>query len=340
MNSLYLIIFPGLPEQNNLKYPMKTKTTQCSNMRFARRFQLQPPRPTIAVFLDQYRAALVGQMAKSFEVVRLALLAFLGPIANRDISFLSSGMLQQFVCHLLIQHTAGTVLKKMAFIQKALEKAVAQGWLVANPMHQVQLPAYRPEHPVRPLADDAIKCIYGAAHDDEWRCVIVLGFYGLLSFPEMAIAQTQDVDLLKGKLSLQTRRTGWPVDLAAPACSFLRNYLQQVGANGPLLPRLSTFSRRRFNAGFRRLLMRAGIPARDIRFASLRLSALVYLSHAGVSGNVIRSVVGHTSARSVLSWHVTPAPRVNLSCLPDVTRCQHRSEQDVPSVPSDLSYEI
>jgi hypothetical protein len=276
--------------------------------------------PSVSDYLLQHQTSLVGKAAKAFALVRYSLLAFLGPLANRGISVLTPAILDQFIRQLLIQYTSGTVLKKMAFIEKALDTAVAQRWLVANPMHQVQLPAYRPEHPVRPLADDEMKCIYGAANDNEWRCVTVLGFYGLLSFSEMAIARTKDVDLLNGKLSFQTR-TRSPIDLALPACSFLYNYLQRVRANGPLLPRLSIFSRRRFNAGFRRLLMRAGISARDVRFASLCLSALVYLSHAGVSGNVIQAVVGHTAAKSVLSCHLMSAPRVNLSSLPDITGC-------------------
>jgi len=304
----------------------------------ARFSRIQPHvSPSISDYLLQYQASLAGKAAKAFELVRQALLAFLGPVANSNISALGTPTLQHFASKLLIQYTAGTVLKKMGFVQKALGMAVAQGWLVANPMHQVQIPAYLPEHPVRPLTDEYLKYLYGAAPNHEWRCVIVLGFYGLLSFPEMVIVRTQDIDLLGGKLSLRSRRTGWLIGLAAPACSFLRNYLQQVGANGSLLPRLSTFSRRRFNAGFRRLVRRAGIPARDIRFASLRLSALAHLSHAGVSGNLIGAALGHKSTRSVISWRVTASPRVNLSWLPDVTRCQHCSEQDMPS---DLGYDI
>jgi hypothetical protein len=129
---------------------------------------LLPSSPTIIAFLDQYRATLTGKPAQGFELVRKSLLTFLGPIADRDIFLLTVSMLQQFVNQLLIQYTSGTTLKKMAFVRNALEKAVAQGWLIANPMRQVQLPAYRPEHPVCRLTDDELKCVYGAAPDDEW----------------------------------------------------------------------------------------------------------------------------------------------------------------------------
>lgn len=288
-------------------------------------------RPSVSDYLLRYQTSLTGKAARTFEQVRYALLAFLGPLASRDISVLSPALLQQFICQLLIQYASGTVLKKMAFIQKALETAVAQGWVIQNPMRQVQLPAYRPKHPLCPLTDNELKYLYGSAPDNEWRCVFVLGFYGLLTFSEMAVAQAEDFDILSGKLSVRGRRSRLPIDLAAPACSFLGDYLQEVGATGPLLPRIGTFSRRRFNAGFRRLLRRTGIPTRDVRFASLRLSALAHLSRGGVSGNVMRAALGHWSSKSSSSWCLARAPRVNLGCLPDITGRQSRCEQGIIS---------
>jgi hypothetical protein len=137
----------------------------------------------------------------------------------------------------------------------------------------------------------------------------VLGFYGLLAFAELGIARAEDIDISSRTLRVHSRRARLPIELALPACSFLRSYLQQVGANGPLLPRLGTFSRRRFNAGFRRILMRAGIPARDVRFASLRLSAMVHLSNAPCSGNC------HPGGACTRVFDITPfvAPQAGAS---------------------------
>lgn len=294
-------------------------------------------RPSVSDYLLRYQTSLTGKAARAFEQVRYSLLAFLGPLASREISVLSPALLQQFICQLLIQYASGTVLKKMAFIQKALETAVAQGWVIQNPMRQVQLPAYRPQHPVCPLTDDELEYLYRSAPDNEWRCVVVLGFYGLLTFSEMAVAQAEDFDILNGKLSIRSRRPRLPIELAAPACRFLRSYVQEVGATGPLLPRIGTFSRRRFNACFRRLMRRAGIPALDVRFASLRLSALTHLSNGGVSGTVMRAGLGHSPVKLGVSWCLTPVPRINLRCLPDITGCQSRCEQGVTS---HLNYDI
>jgi hypothetical protein len=64
-----------------------TNNTQRSRIALAKVSQIhQLVRPSLSDYLFQYQTSLMGAAAKAFQLVRYSLLAFLGPLASRDIS--------------------------------------------------------------------------------------------------------------------------------------------------------------------------------------------------------------------------------------------------------------
>jgi integrase len=160
-----------------------------------------------------------------------------------------------------------------------------------------------------------------AVADPEWRSLVLFGFYTGQRLGDLARLRWNNVDLVSGRLTLVTAKTGkrlsipWPV----PLRKHIEGLPRGTDANAPLHPRscrivesqqgrTGTLSRQ-----FGELLMKSGVREKvshtDIRgvsrsgprtvhalsFHSLRRTATTLLHEAGVPQAIAQAFIGHDS---------------------------------------------
>jgi integrase len=187
-----------------------------------------------------------------------------------------------------------------------------------------------------------------AVADDEWRSLILFGFYTGARLGDIAAARWQQIDLEAGGFTYTSRKTGRTTIIPMPAV--LRAHVEKMPAGDdpaqPLHPRaFASWSLRQqsntLSRSFGELLASAGLIAERPRqkmthgkgraakregsglsFHCLRHTAVSLLKSAGVSDAVARDIAGHESAEvSRLYTHIEDgAKREALDRLPDLTR--------------------
>jgi len=184
--------------------------------------------------------------------------------------------------------------------------------------------------------------------DDEWRSLVLFGFYTGARLGDVARLTWQNLDLVTEEMSYKSGKTGRQV--VTPLSGALLRHIQTLPAGDdpkqPLHPRSFEIVKKdgkaqRLSNQFADILADAGLIAarshnvedgqkrngRDTRrnvseisYHSLRHTAVSLLKTAGVSDAVAQDLVGHESAE--ISRHYThieaPAKRAAVDKLPEI----------------------
>jgi integrase len=185
-----------------------------------------------------------------------------------------------------------------------------------------------------------------AACDDEWRSLVLFGFYTGARLGDLAMLTWQNIDLQRNEVHYTSRKTGRTV--IVPLANALRTHVESLPAGDdpkqPLHPRAyravvnegrtGTLSRQ-----FAELMADAGLVAArthkapkktkgrnarrnvsEISFHALRHTAVSLLKSAGVSDAIARDLAGHESAEvSRLYTHIDEtAKRSAVNKLPEI----------------------
>ncbi len=225
--------------------------------------------------------------------------------------------------------TANGALKILRVI---LGVAEADGVLVRNPARFVKSLKVKGESTRRPFSLAELKRVLAAA-DDEWRSMILFGFYTGQRLGDLAALTWQNVDLQRGELRLVTGKTGRRIIL--PLAQPLRDHLERLPAGddpkAPLHPRAAAVVARQGRVGnlsnqFSDLLAQTGLVearthrapkdgkgdgsgrqgkrhASELSFHSLRHSFVTALKSTGAAEAVAMDLAGHDSAE--ISRHYT-----------------------------------
>lgn len=213
-----------------------------------------------------------------------------------------------------------------------LGSAEADGALVRNPARFVKSLKVRGENTRRPFTLAELKRVLEVA-DDEWRSLVLFGFYTGQRLADLASLTWQNVDLQRGELRLVTGKTGRRMIL--PLAKPLRDHLERLPAGddpkAPLHPRTAGVVARQGRVGnlsnqFIDLLAQAGLVkarthkapkdgagdgagrkakrhASELSFHSLRHSFVTALKATGAAEAVAMDLAGHDSAE--ISRHYT-----------------------------------
>jgi integrase len=225
--------------------------------------------------------------------------------------------------------TANVHLKILRIMFGAAE---ADGVLLRNPARFVKSLKVRGESTRRPFTLAELKRVLEVA-DDEWRSLILFGFYTGQRLADLAGLTWQNVDLQRGELRLVTGKTGRRMIL--PLAKPLRDHLERLPAGddpkAPLHPRMAGVVARQGRVGnlsnqFIDLLAQAGLVkarthkapkdgtgdgagrkakrhASELSFHSLRHSFVTALKATGAAEAVAMDLAGHDSAE--ISRHYT-----------------------------------
>lgn len=270
--------------------------------------------------------------AKYDQTTRL-FLAFLEGKAAQDLSTIRQDDIARFrdeQAKRVARSTANVMLKIVRIIFTAAE---ADGAIIrSEARHVKRLKVKNEQSSRRAFTLPELKAIL-AQCDDEWRSLVLFGFYTGQRLGDLATLTWQNLELSQKELRLTNRKTGRSVviPLAAP---LLRN-IEQLPAGDdpkqPVHPRAFDLVMRHGRAGalsnqFGDILAAAGLvetrshkveddkkrkgraakrAVSEISFHSLRHTNVSLLKNAGVSDAVAQDLVGHESAEvSRLYTHI------------------------------------
>jgi integrase len=220
---------------------------------------------------------------------------------------------------------AATVNFAHKAIASAFEVARRQAFIEANPAHAVD---YLPTHPERvekgTFSPEQVAALTVAAPSNDWRGVILLGYFAGLRLKDCLSLTWGNIDLPNRALSLiprKTARTG--KGLLIPMHPQLEEFFLKHPAgkrdSDPvfrLLYRLSVGGNRGASRTFQNIMAKAGVASGTLReragksgrkvaersFHSLRHSFVTALAHANVGIELRRRLAGHASELQSLHY--------------------------------------
>lgn len=263
------------------------------------------------------------------------LLKQLGKRADRALSTLSHRDIETFRdAQAKTKSPAGANLA-LKIVKSCFGAAVAKRQLEFNPGEHVESVAEEAGQR-RPFTREEIQTLLRSA-PEEWRTMILLGFFTGQRLGDCAALTWRSVDLAAGTLSLTTAKTGRRIVL--PIAPPLQRHLMNLAGDNPDAPLCPSMHGKRtalLSNQFHSVMVKAGLVERrphqsmgkgrdarrtvsPISFHSLRYSAVSELKNAGVSEAIAMDLVGHES--TAISRHYTriadDAKRQALNKLPD-----------------------
>lgn len=200
-------------------------------------------------------------------------------------------------------------------LRSALNAAVAQGHLVHNPANAVDL--LPPDGSVRDkFTHDQIEILLQTAESEEWRGLILVGYFVGARLGTCAKLLFEDVDFVNKTIRFvpeKQQRAKVPKTMVVPLHPQLLEWLAaRKRTSGPIFPTLSrmkTGGMTGLSLTFRALMDKAGIECSvkdavgkgrkvfSLSFHSLRHTFNSDLANANVSQEIRRKLIGHASDR-------------------------------------------
>ncbi len=305
--------------------------------------------PTARTFTARWLARTAGEVsratrAKYEQVVRM-FLESLGPLADAEMHRITEAHVVKFRDDQAARVSAVSANLYFKIVRSILAAAEAAGALTKNPARYVKVLKSSRESARRAFTLPELNRLLAVA-DDEWRSMILFGFYTGARLGDIAAAQWQQLDLQAGLFTYSSNKTQRTTIIPLPRA--LRAHIEQMPAgDDPGQPlhawAFASWSLRgqsnTLSRSFGELLASAGLTAKRPRqkaeygkgravgreggglsFHCLRHTAVSLLKNAGVSDAVARDIAGHESAEiSRLYTHIEDSAKLEaLERLPDL----------------------
>jgi integrase len=307
--------------------------------------------PTARAFVEGWLRRTAGEVSAAtrvkYEQTGRMFLECLGPLADDRMDRITEGHIVRFRDAQAERVSPVSANLYYKIVRSILAAAEAAGALTKNPARHVKVLKTSRESARRAFTLPELNRLLAVA-DDEWRSMILFGFYTGARLGDIAAARWQQIDLQTGTFTYTARKTGRTTIIPLPRV--LLAHVEKMPAGDdpaqPLHPR--TFKawnlRQQSNSlsrSFGELLATAGLVAerprqkkkdgkgraarRDgggLTFHCLRHTAVSLLKNAGVSDAVARDIAGHESPEVArLYTHIEDSTkREALDLLPDLTK--------------------
>jgi integrase len=306
------------------------------------------PSQTGRLFLTEWvylKKSLVAQgtwRKYSDEVKRF--LDSLGNRADMDISTINRADVYAFQVNMASKLSVGTANVGLKIIRIALNDAKRNGLIDSNPAEEVKVLSKKDVDQVRrPFTLPELKRLLDLA-DEEWKGMILFGFYTGQRLQDIALANWQSIDLVKKKWSFVTIKTNQrkSLPLAEPLIKHLMSLGNSDDPKKPVFSEIAASIDRTGRVGqvsndFHDLLVAAGLLSarskqstgkgrgarrqqNELSFHCLRHTNNSLLKQAGVPESVVMAFVGHeTPEVSALYTHVEESALKDATAkLPDL----------------------
>ena len=322
------------------------------------------PSSTVRAHFESWLARKKPEIAEStftfYQGKAARFLAWLGERADAELARINAADILAFRKDEAERVAPPSVNHALKFLRSVLEQAKRDGLIMDNPAEGVALLKKRGESTRRPFTLPELGRLL-AVVDEEWRSLVLCGFYTGARLGDLARLSWANVDLEHDELRFVAGKTGRRQVL--PLATPLRRHLKTMPAGDdpqqPLHPRASGILVRQGNRvanlsrEFYDLMAKAGlVPARpvkshhkakpgterparastrratEISFHALRHTATSLMKNAGISPAIVGEFVGHESdAVNRVYTHIeTASLRRAADALPDLLRAAGSGE--------------
>lgn len=281
---------------------------------------------TVKEWLDEWLKRKESKVSRSTcYLYKIAVKSFVRWLGKRSSQRLESVTRDDLIRFLEHAHGGGRSAKTANQYKKSLANAFRQathaGLLLVNPADGIENLPQEDSVDRQPFSEREIAALITAAqHDPEWRTAILIGAYTGLRISNCTRMKWSDVNLEKGMIQVepvkQRRASVRKKVLTIPLHNTLATALSTIPVSDdpeavlfPRLSRVSISGRNGLNAEFREIMKKAGIDRKVVRsreqghprevarksFHSLRHAANSLMAEAGVSQELRREILGHTS---------------------------------------------
>jgi integrase len=290
-------------------------------------------------FLTEWLAARKAEIDQKtfarYERVIRAVLEFLGSKAQRQLREITPVDVRKFRDKLATSgRTANTVNGLMNVLRMAFKSAHDAGYVEVNPCAQVKMLKNARSGVKDVFTEPQIAALIKAAPHDDWRGLILCGYLTGLRLSDCAQLQWSNVDLDKGLITSQTRKTGKVVHvpLHPTLATWLCKQTRGIG-KAQVFRSLAGTRQSKISEQFSVIVKRAGIRGRllhtasgaghnvsSLTFHSLRHSFNSAMANAGVALEVRQKLTGHASAQMNAQYtHHELAPlRAAIGVIPSI----------------------
>ncbi len=269
---------------------------------------------TVREFFDNWIAGKELSKAEHtglrYKGAKEAFLKSLGKRADLSLSAVGARDVESFRDARLKIVGSGTVGDDLKIIRSAFNRARRQGTIHANPCEAVDIPKSEKQER-EPFTPGEVSALVATA-PEEWKTVILLGFYAGLRLGDAVRLTWDAVDFSKGLLTFRAQKTKRMESL--PIHPTLSAHLEKIagdsaGAISPGLAKLSIPGRSGLSRQFLDIVKAAGLggePEGEMlkgkrrrftakSFHSLRHGFVSSMANAGVSKELRMKLAGHTS---------------------------------------------
>jgi integrase len=274
-------------------------------------------------------------------------LVHLGPKADTDIKKVTPTSVAEFRDAIAGRVAVSTANLTLKILRSAFGAARREGLIDDNPAERVAVlkKKKKSDSDRRPFTLPELKQLLKVA-DEEWRGMILFGFYIGQRLGDIALITRQKLDLEREEVKLKTDKTGrlQILPLAAPLLKYVKKLRLGDDPHAPLFPRAFGIVERQGRTGnlsnqFHKILVAAGLAEKrshhstgkgrsaarelnDVSFHSLRHTATSQLKAAGVSDAIAREFVGHDSEEVSNSYTHIPTDILRKAArkLPDILK--------------------
>ena len=306
--------------------------------------------PTARTFTAGWLRRTAGEVSPAtrdkYEQTARMFLESLGPVADEEMHRITEAHIVRFRDAQAERVSAVSANLYFKIVRSILAAAEDAGAVLRNPGRNVKVLKTSRESSRRAFTLPEMSRLLAVA-DEEWRSMILFGFYTGARLGDLATARWQQIDLQTGVFTYTSRKTGRTTIIPMPR-ALVAHVEKMPAGDDPgqqLHPRAfaawsvgqrsNTLSR-----SFGEMLADAGLTAErprqkaldgkgravrragsNLSFHCLRHTAVSLLKNAGVSDAVARDIAGHESAEmSRIYTHIEDsAKREALDRLPDLT---------------------
>lgn len=263
--------------------------------------------------------------AKSYrDYAKVHILPALG---NYPVGRITWRVLQDFCDRMLAEHSKNTTKKLFVVVRGALDDAVRDDAIPANPEHLVKWPKGERGQKSRALTKDEVSRLLEAAEraGEPIRAAVTLAlFYGLRR-SEVCGLRWMDIDFSKGTLHIQhtvtqngtvlldddhtkTRRSNRTLVLIGQTIPYLKQLRAEQMRSGLPMNKVVAWPNGKvvrpdgITRMFDTLLRNSGIQ--KARFHDLRHTAATMLANAGVPPKQLQAFLGHNDVETTLGVYV------------------------------------
>jgi integrase len=283
----------------------------------------QLPGETVQAFFDRWVKQTKTRVAdgtwRKYHDEAKRFVASLGEKAKLDISTVNRTDVIAFQTGVADRLSIGTANTALKILRVALNEAHKQGLLEANPAADVLVLSTKDIEGVRrPFTIPEVKKLLKLANQ-EWRGMILFGFYTGQRLQDIATANWSGIDLKTQTWTFIAKKTGQrkALPLAQPIQKYLHGIKASRSPESSIFPTLAASVRKTKRAAqasneFHDLLVKASLLAarskqgtgkgrdgkrqqNELSFHSLRHTNNSLLKKAGVPESVVMALVGHDS---------------------------------------------